>query len=179
MSRRANQKPKEKQSSTSSTQEELIIDSEDTYKDLDNISYIHPSHLNMIKSLTSNQYSRVSIKNTNVDDISAYVLLNLYGKVKVGGQVEIIVYQPVAVMQFYDAKQLEANALLAGFADVKINDTTYVDYKTQRKMETLSVSFIKPERRIQGDKEIVEVNFTTTSEVNSSSKKRTNSSRRK
>ena len=54
----------------------------------------------MIKSLTSNQYSRVSIKNTNVDDISAYVLLNLYGKVKVGGQVEIIVYQPVAVMQF-------------------------------------------------------------------------------
>ena len=167
MSRRANQKPKEKQSSTSSTQEELIIDSEDTYKDLDNISYIHPSHLNMIKSLTSNQYSRVSIKNTNVDDISAYVLLNLYGKVKVGGQVEIIVYQPVAVMQFYDAKQLEANALLAGFADVKI------------KMETLSVSFIKPERRIQGDKEIVEVNVTTTSEVNSSSKKRTNSSRRK
>ena len=133
----------------------------------------------MIKSLTSNQYSRVSIKNTNVDDISAYVLLNLYGKVKVGGQVEIIVYQPVAVMQFYDAKQLEANALLAGFADVKINDTTYVDYKTQRKMETLSVSFIKPERRIQGDKEIVEVNVTTTSEVNSSSKKRTNSSRRK
>ncbi len=50
MSRRANQKPKEKQSSTSSTQEELIIDSEDTYKDLDNISYIHPSHLNMINS---------------------------------------------------------------------------------------------------------------------------------
>jgi hypothetical protein len=46
-------------------------------------------------------------------------------------------------------------------------------------METLSVSFIKPERRIQGDKEIVEVNVTTTSEVNSSSKKRTNSSRRK
>ena len=30
---RANQKPKEKQSSTFSTQEELIIDSEDTYKD--------------------------------------------------------------------------------------------------------------------------------------------------
>ena len=33
MWRRANHKPKEKQSSTSSTQEELIIDSEDTYKD--------------------------------------------------------------------------------------------------------------------------------------------------
>ena len=98
---------------------------------------------------------------------------------KVGGQVEIIVYQPVAVMQFYDAKQLEANALLAGFAGVKINDITYVDYKTQRKMKTLSFSFIKPERRIQGDKETVEVNVTTTNEVNSSNRKRTNFSRRK
>ena len=77
MSRRSNQKTQpQKNQKSSSIGQELIIDSEDTYKDLDNISYIHPSHLNMIKSLTSNQYSRVSIKNTNVDDISAYVLLN-------------------------------------------------------------------------------------------------------
>ena len=178
MSRRANQKQKEKPSQNLPKQEELIIDSEDTYKDLDNISYIHPSHLNMIKSLSSNQYSRVSIKNTHVDDITPYVLLNLYGKVKVDCQIEIIVYQPVAVMQFYDAKQLEANALLAGFSDVKINDTTYVDYKTQRKMDTLSVSFVKPRRR-NFEGENVEVNVSSTSEVNTSSKKRTNSSRKK
>jgi hypothetical protein len=176
MSRRSNQKPKEPISKLPKTEYELIIDSEDTYKDLDNISYIHPSHLSMIKSLSSNQYSRVSIKNTHVDDITPYVLLNLYGKVKVDCQIEIIVYQPVAVMQFYDAKQLEANALLAGFADVKINDTTYVDYKTQRKMDTLSVSFIKPKRRtFEGEN----VEVSSTSEVNTSSKKRTNSSRKK
>ena len=176
MSRRSNQKPKEPISKLPKTEYELIIDSEDTYKDLDNISYIHPSHLSMIKSLSSNQYSRVSIKNTHVDDITPYVLLNLYGKVKVDCQIEIIVYQPVAVMQFYDAKQLEANALLAGFSDVKINDTTYVDYKTQRKMDTLSVSFIKPKRRtFEGEN----VEVSSTSEVNTSSKKRTNSSRKK
>ena len=81
-------------------------------------------------------------------------------------------------MQFYDAKQLEANALLAGFADVKINDTTYVDYKTQRKMDTLSVSFVKPRRR-NFEGENVEVNVSSTSEVNTSSKKRTNSSKKK
>ena len=77
-----------------------------------------------------------------------------------------------------DAKQLEANALLAGFSDVKINDTTYVDYKTQRKMDTLSVSFVKPRRR-NFEGENVEVNVSSTSEVNTSSKKRTNSSRKK
>ena len=178
MSRRSNQKPKEQISKTPKTEYELIIDSEDTYKDIDNISYIHPSHLNMIKSLSSNQYSRVSIKNTKVDDITPYILLNLYGKLKTDAQIEIIVYQPVAVMQFYDAKQLEANALLAGFSDVKINDTTYVDYKTQRKMDTLSVSFVKPRRR-NFEGENVEVNVSSTSEVNTSSKKRTNSSRKK
>ena len=171
MSRRSNQKPKEPISKLPKTEYELIIDSEDTYKDIDNISYIHPSHLNMIKSLSSNQYSRVSIKNTKVDDITPYILLNLYGKLKTDAQIEIIVYQPVAVMQFYDAKQLEANALLAGFSDIKINDTTYVDYKTQRKMETLVVSFIKPQKRISGDN--VDVNISsTTNEINTSSKKK-------
>ena len=103
----------------------------------------------MLKSLSSNQFSSVSIKNTNVDDLSAYNLINLYGKVRVGTNVEIIIYQPVLVLQMYDAKQIEANALFAGFSDVKINEITYVDSKTQqRKMETLSVTFFKPERKI-------------------------------
>ena len=51
MSKRSNQKTQpQKNQKSSSIGQELIIDSEDTYKDLDNISYIHPSHLNMIKS---------------------------------------------------------------------------------------------------------------------------------
>ena len=46
----------------------------------------------MLKSLSSNQFSSVSIKNTNVDDLSAYNLINLYVKVRVGTNVEIIIY---------------------------------------------------------------------------------------
>ena len=60
----------------------------------------------------------------------------------------MIIYQPVLVLQIYDAKQIEANALFAGFLDVKINEIAYVDSKTQRKMETLGVTFVKPERKI-------------------------------
>ena len=93
MSRRSNQKTQpQKNQKSSSIGQELIIDSEDTYKDLENVFYIHPSHLNMLKSLSSNQFSSVSIKNTNVDDLSAYNLINLYGKVRVGTNVEIIIY---------------------------------------------------------------------------------------
>ena len=149
MSRRSNQK-NQPQTKTQKPKlgQELIIDSEDTYKDLENVFYIHPSHLNMLKSLSSNQFNSVSIKNTNVDDLNAYNLINLYGKVRVGTNVEIIIYQPVLVLQMYDAKQIEANALFAGFSDVKIHEITYVDSKTQRKMETLGVTFVKPERKI-------------------------------
>ena len=113
MSRRSNQK-NQPQTKTQKPKlgQELIIDSEDTYKDLENVFYIHPSHLNMLKSLSSNQFNSVSIKNTNVDDLNAYNLINLYGKVQIGTNIEIIIYQPVLVLQMYDAKQIEANLKL-------------------------------------------------------------------
>lgn len=125
----------------------LIIDSEDTYKEKDNIFYIHPSHLNMLKSISNNQFTSVTIKNSKVDEISSFVLMNLFGKIKVGGKVEMIIYQPISIMQEYDAKEIEANALYAGFIDIKINDITYVD-KNQKKIDTLIVSFVKPEKKL-------------------------------
>ena len=189
MSRRSNQKTQpQNNQKTSSIGQELIIDSEDTYKDLENVFYIHPSHLNMLKSLSSNQFSSVSIKNTNVDDLSAYNLINLYGKVRVGTNVEIIIYQPVLVLQMYDENQIEANALFAGFSNVKINEITYVDSKTQqRKMETLSVTFIKPERKIPEEYNKNKNNNNNNNEnivsrnssVSNSSKRGTKSSRSK
>jgi hypothetical protein len=184
-SRRSNQSNQKNQTKIKNQKpklgQELIIDSEDTYKDLENVFYIHPSHLNMLKSLSSNQFNSVSIKNTNVDDLNAYNLINLYGKVQVGTNIEIIIYQPVLVLQMYDAKQIEANALYAGFSDIKINEITYVDDKTQRKMETLSVSFVKPERKIPNSEENKnnDINESGKNSQMGSSKKGTRNSKRK
>ena len=87
----------------------------------------------------------------------------------------------------YDENQIEANALFAGFSDVKINEITYVDSKTQRKMETLSVTFIKPERKIPEEYNNNKNNNNNNNEnivsgnssVSNSSKRGTKSSRRK
>ena len=168
MSKRYYQK-KEEKNLPSETQNQLIIDSEDTYKDIENIFYVHPSHLNMLKSISNNQFTSVSIKNSSVDDISAYALMNLFGKLKTGAKVEMIIYQPISVMQEYDAKQIEASALLAGFTDVKINDISYVDSKTQRKMDTLSITFVKPEKRVPLKEE--DIVITTTSNITQKSQK--------
>ena len=59
----------------------------------------------------------------------------------------MIIYQLISIMQEYDAKEIEANALYAGFIDIKINDITYVD-KNQKKIDTLIVSFVKPEKKL-------------------------------
>ncbi len=150
----------------------LIIDSEDTYKEKDNIFYIHPSHLNMLKSISNNQFTSVTIKNSKVDEISSFVLMNLFGKIKVGGKVEMIIYQPISIMQEYDAKEIEANALYAGFIDIKINDITYVD-KNQKKIDTLIVSFVKPEKKLplKNNNEVnIDVNVSSSDSKNSTQK---------
>ncbi len=150
----------------------LIIDSEDTYKDKENIFYIHPSHLNMLKSISNNQFTSVTIKNSKVDEISSFVLMNLFGKIKVGGKVEMIIYQPISIMQEYDAKEIEANALYAGFIDIKINDITYVD-KNQKKIDTLIVSFVKPEKKLplKNNNEVnIDVNVSSSDSKNSTQK---------
>ena len=159
----------------------LIINSEDTYKEKDNIFYIHPSHLNMLKSISNNQFTSVTIKNSKVDEISSFVLMNLFGKIKVGGKVEMIIYQPISIMQEYDAKEIEANALYAGFIDIKINDITYVD-KNQKKIDTLIVSFVKPEKKLplKNNNEVnIDVNVSSSDSKNSKKKKQKSYSKRR
>ena len=153
---------------------ELIIDSEDTYGGLDNIFYVHPSHLNTIKSLQNNQFTSVKIKNTPVDDITPFFLLNLFTKMKVGATAEIIIYEPVSVMQVYDARQVEANAKLAGFADIKVNERNYVDSVSQKKSDTLVVTFVRPAKRGSTEINVVSVEKSE-KDINSSSSKRSNS----
>jgi hypothetical protein len=182
MSRRSNQK-NQPQTKTQKPKlgQELIIDSEDTYKDLENVFYIHPSHLNMLKSISNNQFTSVTIKNSKVDEISSFVLMNLFGKIKVGGKVEMIIYQPISIMQEYDAKEIEANALYAGFIDIKINDITYVD-KNQKKIDTLIISFVKPEKKLplKNNNEVnIDVSISSSDSKNSTQKNQKSYSKRR
>ena len=163
MSKRSYQKHEEKKL-PSETQNELIIDSEDTYKDIDNIFYVHPSHLNMLKSISNNQFTSVSIKNSSVDDISAYALMNLYGKLKTGAKVEMIIYQPITVMQSLDSKQIEAHCEHVGFEDISSENTMYTSEKNNIQYPTISVVCYKPSankdnQRIEMRKEVKKNNY--------------------
>ena len=81
-----------------------------------------------------------------MDYLTSFALSNLYTTLQSGAEVSIVISQPVAVMQEYDAKQVEANAKLAGFTDISTNSTSYTDPKSKREIDTLEIVLTKTER---------------------------------
>lgn len=122
----------------------LVIDGEDTYRNMPDVFYSDPSRISMLRYVRNGSFSSCSIKNTTVEALSSLNLVTILEKLKQNATVEVVINQPITVMQEYDAKQIEANAKLAGFDEIKINETTFVNEKTQKKLETLEVSFVKP-----------------------------------
>ena len=83
------------------------------------------------------------------------------------GRVEIIISQPMAVMQSLDSKQIEAYCEHVGFEDISIEDTMYINEKNEKQYPTVSVVCYKPNRnkdnqRIELRKEVKKTTTSTT-----------------
>jgi hypothetical protein len=124
----------------------LVVDSIDKYND-DNIYYVQPKRFSSIQYLQNNFFSKCKIQNSKIDLLTPFAFLNLFSKLKKNANTEIIIDQPVSVMQEYDARQVIANAQMAGFTNIKTTDTQYIEPKSQKKIDTLCVSFTKPEKK--------------------------------
>ena len=125
----------------------LIIDKTDNYSQMENYFYINPSNLNKIKSLTNEQFHIAKIKNIKPQEITPLFLTILFTKMKVNGTVEVIISEPISVMQSYEAKIIEANAKIGGFTDIKTIDSLFLDERVNKKIPTLSVTFKRPLKR--------------------------------
>ena len=134
---------------------ELIVDSEDTYQEVDTVFYIHPNRLSLIRCARDNQFVSCTIKNSSVESLSSMNFSYILRKLRTDAVCEVIIYQPITVMQEYDAKQVEANAKLAGFVNFEINSFDFVDSKTDKKFKTLAVTFSKPNKVVEEEPEPV------------------------
>ena len=76
---------------------ELIIDDEDTYLDLDNVFYVHPSRIGSLKHLSHYQFISATIKNCPIENLTGYNMVQMFGTMKVGAVVEITIFQPLTV----------------------------------------------------------------------------------
>ena len=119
----------------------LYIDPKDNHDKEDNCLVINPSHLNMADTFESNTFDKIFINNTKTEFLRAKGFFNLAKCLKSKGTLEIIVDQPIAVMQNLDAGEIEANAKLGGFIDINTENCQINNNGT--KLSTIRIKMIK------------------------------------
>ena len=119
----------------------LYVDPKDNHNNEDNCLVIHPSHLNMADTFESNTFDKIYINNTKTELLRAKGFFNLAKCLKSKGTLEIIVDQPIAVMQNLDAGEIEANAKLGGFVDITNENCTVNNNGT--KLSTIKIRMSK------------------------------------
>ena len=123
----------------------MVIDSEVGERD-EGIFYLLPSEMSKSGLLNPEKFDSCEIRNVEVDDIRPSALLGILSSLKPNGRVSVTLCEPIAVMQPYEARMVEANAKLAGFTDIKTSPGTFFNKFSNKEDETLCVTFTKPEK---------------------------------
>ena len=125
----------------------MVIDSEVGERD-EGIFYLLPSEMSKSGLLNPEKFDSCEIRNVDVDDIRPSALLGILSSLKPNGRVSVTLCEPIAVMQPYEARMVEANAKLAGFTDIKTSPGTFFNKFSNKEDETLCITFTKPEKPI-------------------------------
>ena len=124
---------------------EIVVDKVEPKED--DVMYIYPSKLSTSKYLAPNTFDRATIRNCPVEQVTTTGLIGIFASLKPLAKINIEVFQPIAVMIDYDAKQIEANLKLAGFENIQISDVTITNEKTGQKIQTQEIEAQKPESK--------------------------------
>ena len=124
---------------------ELIVDNVEPEED--DVMYLLPTKLNSSVFLASNTFDQATIRNCSVEKLTSSGLSGIFSCLKPLAKINITVFQPIAVMVYYDSKQIEANLKLAGFENITISDVNIKDPKTGQTIQTQTVEAQKPESK--------------------------------
>ena len=133
----------------SQEESELIISNEP--ENGDNIMYIIPSNLSSLKFISSNSFDFCLIKDCPVSSLTSLSLSQIFRIMKYESRVEILISQPITVMQALDSKQIKAHCEHVGFENISIENANYIDEKHNKKYPTLAVVCFKPNRERDGE----------------------------
>jgi len=123
---------------------DLVIDSLDRWGEEKNTFHLKPEKTQLICCLDNQRFISCSIFNTPVDVVTPKFLSSLYDKLISKATVLVVINQPIAIMQEYDAKQIEANAKCCGYINITIS--SYEIEEKDYKYMSLAVMFERPER---------------------------------
>ena len=122
---------------------ELIVDNKQAEEISSDTFYVTPESLSKMNLVAPNSFQKATIRNCPVTFLTPFSLQNIYMALKRGCSATVYIYQPVLVMQEYDARTLEANAELAGFKDIKAGTATVFCEDLGTKIETLTYTLTK------------------------------------
>ena len=123
----------------------LYVDGLDPHEKDKNAMVITPNHLNLADAFQKEVFDKVIVLNSKSDLLTGKAFFNLWRALKQGGICEVVVDQPIAVMQQLDAGEIEANGKLGGFSVVTTNPYyAYISQKGQQtKFSTLKLTMNK------------------------------------
>ena len=120
---------------------ELVVDREiESDKD---VYFITPENLKQLRFVKPNSFTKATIKNCHVTNLTSYNLQSLFNSLERGASATIIIDQPVLVLQEYDANAIVANAELAGFKNIKSGTTLAFCQGLESKVETIILTLTK------------------------------------
>ncbi len=119
----------------------LYVDSLESHEKEKNCMVINPIHLNLADAFQKEAFDKIIIQNSKSEYLTGKAFFNLCRTLKSKCVCEVIVEQPIAVMQQLDAGEIEANAKLVGCNKIETNPyDTYVTRKGQQtKFSTLKL----------------------------------------
>ena len=121
---------------------ELVVDTEvDQTKE--NAYFLAPENLKQLRFVKHNSFSKATIRNCNVTNLTAYNLQSLFNSLERGSTATIIIDQPVLVLQEYDANAIVANAELAGFKNIRSGNVQAFCPGLGTKVETITLTLTK------------------------------------
>ena len=141
---------------------ELIVDLVEPEKE--NTMYLSPSKLNCSQFFAPNVFDKATIKNCSIDQINSGGLVGIFTSLKPLAKVNITVHQPIAVMIFYDTKQIEANLKLVGFENIKVSDINIKDEESGQRIGTKLIEAQKPKgvRKVDVGIEVTKTSYKNT-----------------
>ena len=111
----------------------LYVDSLESYEKDKNAMVITPFHLNLVDAFQKEVFDKIIIQNSKSEYLTGKAFFNLWRALKSGGTCEVIVDQPISVMQQLDAGEIEANGKLGGFNNIsQVPYETYISNKGQQ-----------------------------------------------
>lgn len=127
---------------------ELLINNEDNYKGLKNLYYLPCDRIEHIRYLNNETFSGCYIRNTATNLLTTLNFSFINQKLKDGAVVEVIIDQPIKVMQKQDERLIKMNALNAGFGTFETKEEKFVEPLTDINYSSLVITFKKEKRVI-------------------------------